>query len=286
MSPAVSVVIPTHDRPARLARAVASVLDQTVSDLEVIVVDDGSRPAVAGFDDDRVRVLRHDVALGAPAARNAGVAAGRGDVVAFLDDDDEWLPGKLARQLDVLESRPDVALVGCHHAEDGVPYRGPTRCNADQLRWSNFLGSTSFVAVRRSAVEGPWFTADLPTCQDWDLWLRAIGDEAVVVDEVLCRYSTTGPDRLTSDTAKRVAGHDRLMERYGATMSPGCRSYHRARRLLRLPRTASTWPRLLAGTAPSVTAILAAEVAAARRGRRAGDPGRGLRRLHRALEAR
>ncbi|MCU1485219.1 MAG: glycosyl transferase [Actinomycetia bacterium] len=282
--PAVSVVIPTHDRPEALLRAVASVLGQSVTDLEVVVVDDGSSRPVE-IHDDRVRVLRHEIALGAPSARNTGVAASTGDVVAFLDDDDQWLPGKLARQLAVLEARDDVALVGCHHEEAGAVYRGPTWTTAEQLRWSNFLGSTSFVVVRRSAVD-EWFDPALPTCQDWDLWLRAIGDgEAVVVPEVLARYTTTGDDRLTTDTAKRVAGHDRLVDRHGEEMSPACRAYHRARRLLRLPRTAGTWPKVLASTPPSVTAVLAAEIAAARVGARAGDPGRGLRRLHRSLEA-
>lgn len=281
--PAVSVVVPTHDRPVPLRRAVASALAQTVSDLEIIVVDDGSAEP-ARFDDERVRVLRHETALGAPAARNAGVAASRGDVVAFLDDDDEWLPAKLARQLAVLEARPELALVGCHHEQDGMAYRGPTTVTAGQLRWSNFLGSTSFVAVRRDAVD-EWFDPDLPTCQDWDLWLRAVGNgEAAVVPEVLARYTTTGDDRLTTDTAKRVAGHDRIVARHGEAMSPSCRAYHRARRLLRLPRTAGTWPRLLASTPPSVTAVLVTEIAAARAGARAGDPGRGLRRLHRSLE--
>ena len=149
--PAVSVVIPTHDRPDLLLRAVASVLAQTVTDLEVVVVDDGSARPVE-VHDDRVTVLRHDTALGAPAARNTGVAASTGDVVAFLDDDDQWLPTKLARQLAVLEARDDVVLVGCHHEEAGLAYRGPTWTTADQLRWSNFLGSTSFVAVRLSLI--------------------------------------------------------------------------------------------------------------------------------------
>ena len=227
----------------------------------------------------------HDVARGAPAARNTGVAASTGDVVAFLDDDGEWLPTKLARQLDVLDHRPDVALVGCHHEEDGAAYRGPTHTTAEQLRWSNFLGSTSFVAVRRSALD-EWFDPELATCQDWDLWLRAIGEgEAVVVPEVLVRYETAGDDRMTTDVAKRVRGHDQLLERHGASMSSACRAYHRARRLLRLPRSAATWPKVVASTPPSVLAVLGSEIVAARRGARVGDPGRGLRRLHQSLEA-
>lgn len=106
--PAVSVVIPTYDRAAVLPRAIDSVLGQTVEDLELLVVDDGSTDrapdVVAGYADDRVRCLRHEQNRGASAARNSGIEAASGDYVAFLDSDDEWLAGKLETQLAVLEA--------------------------------------------------------------------------------------------------------------------------------------------------------------------------------------
>src|SRR5688572_26839751 len=97
--PKVSVVIPTHNRPLMLRRAIDSVLAQTYQDFEIIVVDDGLRErsdnVVKLFEDDRIRYISHEQEHGAPAARNTGIKNSNGELIAFLDDDDEWLPQKL-----------------------------------------------------------------------------------------------------------------------------------------------------------------------------------------------
>lgn len=93
MEPLCTVVIPTFDRPASLARAVASALAQTLTPLEVVVVDDGSAPAAAVPDDPRVQLVRLAGNQGGAVARNAGIAAARGKYITFLDDDDVLLPG-------------------------------------------------------------------------------------------------------------------------------------------------------------------------------------------------
>ena len=91
-----SVVIPTRDRPRLLQRALASALRQVGVVAEVVIVDDGGSPPVAlAPTGGRVRVLRKDRSEGVSAARNAGIAAARGEWVAFLDDDDVWAPAKL-----------------------------------------------------------------------------------------------------------------------------------------------------------------------------------------------
>lgn len=115
-APKVSVVIPTHNRGAMLPRAVQSVLSQTFEDLELIVVDDHSddrTPQVlAGFTDKRVRSLRHPRNVGQSKALNTGINAARGAYVAFLDDDDVWLPDKLALQVAALDAAPpQVGLI-------------------------------------------------------------------------------------------------------------------------------------------------------------------------------
>src|SRR5437764_416053 len=101
--PELSVVIPTAGRPALVVRAVGSVLAQTLRDLEVIVVVDGLDPpseaALAALADPRLRMIVNPRSVGPGEARNVGVAAARAPWVAFLDDDDEWLPEKAARQL-------------------------------------------------------------------------------------------------------------------------------------------------------------------------------------------
>ncbi|WP_344650656.1 glycosyltransferase family 2 protein [Cryptosporangium japonicum] len=105
-----SVVIPTRNRPELVVRAVRSALAQTLRNLEVVVVVDGpdpaTRAALDGIGDDRVRAVELVESGGAPDARNAGVGAARGEWTAFLDDDDEWLPEKLATQLALARTSP------------------------------------------------------------------------------------------------------------------------------------------------------------------------------------
>ena len=97
--PTFSVVIPTHDRPALLASAVSSVVRQTFDDFEVVIIDDGSDPPVRSetFSDLRIplSVYRNERAQGVSAARNMGAVMATGDFLAFLDDDDLWVPEKL-----------------------------------------------------------------------------------------------------------------------------------------------------------------------------------------------
>src|SRR4051794_32636077 len=110
MTGAVTVVIPTHDRAALVPRAVRSALAQRDVELEVIVVDDGSRDATRevlgalAADGANVTVVRHDAPRGVATARNAGVERAAKPWVAFLDDDDVWAPTKLACQLAAIDA--------------------------------------------------------------------------------------------------------------------------------------------------------------------------------------
>lgn len=114
----VSVVIPTFRRPASVAKAIGSVLEQTVKPFEVIVVSDGPDPEVEevarSFNDPTVRVFCLATNKGAGAARNKGIEKATGDYIAFLDDDDIWYREKLKRQLEIVETAKEVnVLVGC-----------------------------------------------------------------------------------------------------------------------------------------------------------------------------
>src|SRR5271163_2107777 len=114
--PLVTAVIPCFNAAATLDRAIASVRAQSYPNLEIIAVDDGSR-------DDTLALLRQQEPLGvrvitqanggAPVARNTGIAAARGEFLAFLDADDEWHPDKLAQQVKILAAHPAMVLIGC-----------------------------------------------------------------------------------------------------------------------------------------------------------------------------
>lgn len=113
--PRVSVVLPTHNRPKLLAEALASIEAQTYPDWEVIVVDDGSEPpaeiSAATQRPERVRVLRHSTAQGGAAAKTAGMALARGDIITFLDDDDLYAPEFLARTVATLDRWDEIEVL-------------------------------------------------------------------------------------------------------------------------------------------------------------------------------
>ena len=117
MSPHVSVVLPTFDRADTLLRSVASVLDQTYRNLELIVVDDGSTDHSAALigdvKDARLRYVKLTRNRGQAAARNVGISESRGDLIAFQDSDDTWQSDKLEQQVNVLAANPEIAGVYC-----------------------------------------------------------------------------------------------------------------------------------------------------------------------------
>src|SRR3989344_2261209 len=117
----VSVIIPTYNRASLLSRAIESVINQTFKDFELIIVDDGSidntRDIVEGFRrmDARVKYLRQENS-GTPAGPlNTGIKYAKGQYAAFLDDDDEWLPSKLEKQIRLFQisKKPNLGIVGC-----------------------------------------------------------------------------------------------------------------------------------------------------------------------------
>jgi len=179
----VSVVIPTRDRWEWLSRALRSTLDQRDVEIEVIVVDDGSTDQTArrlkAVADPRIRVMRHEYSRGVAAARNAAVAAARGEWIAFLDDDDVWAPRRLAEQLEAIEAARAAwgwcAVVWVDERLrllNMVPAPAPGDLRA-LLRNHNAIGTPSCVVAHRDALlsAGP-FDERLSVMADWDLWIR------------------------------------------------------------------------------------------------------------------
>ncbi len=161
--PAISVVIATHNRAPMLRRALASVFDQGFESFEVIVVNDGSRDETAALllslAGPRLSVVHHPAALGAAAARNAGLKLARAPIVAFLDDDDEQLPGFLAETVRAHATPPRIDL-----AWTGVIFRRPDG-SEQTLGWKRWAATPRFVN-RLTGSCGISFRAD---------WLRQAG---------------------------------------------------------------------------------------------------------------
>lgn len=192
-SPLVSVVIPTRGRPELLYRAIDSVLKQTMPDLEVIVVVDGqddvSEDTLKSFEDPRIRWLVQPHQKGAPAARNRGFSVARGEWISLLDDDDEWLPEKLARQLDSAKASelryPIVAssLIARTPLKDyywprNVPTMNVPISEYIMARNSWFAGDrliqTSTVFAPTELFRKVPYAESLPKHQDWDWLLKAL----------------------------------------------------------------------------------------------------------------
>jgi glycosyltransferase involved in cell wall biosynthesis len=126
--PKVSVIIPAYNRANCIQRAIQSVQTQTCKDVEIIVIDDGSTDntseVVKSIPDNRIRYIGCKANRGAGAARNEGLKAAKGSYIAFLDSDDEWLPEKLARQVERMDSKPSeigVCICGAHIIKNGNP---------------------------------------------------------------------------------------------------------------------------------------------------------------------
>jgi glycosyltransferase involved in cell wall biosynthesis len=184
--PAVSVILPTHNRAALLARSVGSVLAQTWSDLELIVVDDGSTDDIAAalrpVRDGRLRLVRLPDRVGGARARNAGLLEARGRFIAFQDSDDEWLPTKLEKQMAAFAAAPaDIGVVycACWREVEGKQLHYP---RFDEpvvegdlhaaLLARNFIATPCAVARREVLDEVGGFDDAMPRYQDWDLWVR------------------------------------------------------------------------------------------------------------------
>jgi glycosyltransferase involved in cell wall biosynthesis len=192
-----SVLIGAYDSAPTLRRAIDAVLAQTVEDLELIVIDDGSSDDSAAIaravDDPRVRVLELGRNVGIARSLNAGIELAGADVVAVQDADDYSDPRRLERQLAVLEAEPDVAVVGCRMREVDEAGRelAPRTSFAagdvrDALMRFNPIPNTS-AAFRRDAVRAVGgYDARYRYAMEYDLWLRlAERWRVLTLDEVL-----------------------------------------------------------------------------------------------------
>lgn len=202
MRPVVSVVIPTHNRAGLIGDAIDSVLRQTYTNIEVIVVDNGSTDAtrervlVVAERDDRVRYY-HQENSGSPVGpRNRAVGLALGDYVAFLDSDDLWLPAKLEKQMARFESDSKTAIVysdffmiddsgerGATYFSLGTPHRGSVY---PELLVKNFIPNSTAVVKKSAYLDGGGQQERYKIGHDWDLWLKiAENSNVAYVDEPL-----------------------------------------------------------------------------------------------------
>ena len=218
-APRVSVAISTYNRAHLVGRAIRSALAQTVGDFELIVVDDGSAddtPAVlAAVGDPRLRIARHERNQGISRTRNTALGLVRGEWIAFLDDDNEWTPDYLERQLALAAARPEADVVYCRArlqytdrpaVEWGEVWQGRIFCRLLGV-WVPLMSGALIRTAALAAVGG--VDERLRATEDHDLWMRLAQrtDFAATPDVLLIRHERHGaqlsrnPALFASDVA-------------------------------------------------------------------------------------
>ncbi|MBE7445024.1 MAG: glycosyltransferase family 2 protein [Planctomycetia bacterium] len=242
MEKLVSVVIPTYNREHTIVRAIQSVLNQTYKTLEILIIDDNStdntEKVIQGFKDDRMKYLRHTCNMGGSAARNSGIRIAKGEYIAFLDSDDEWLPEKIEKQLNIFFKSDDtvgVVYTGFYVVNEYGEIHNQMIPNErgslfSKLLVGNCVGTTSIILAKTCylrRIEG--FDETLPSCQDWDLYLRL--SEICTFEfnvEPLVKYSRS--KNLESISNKKwavIAGHNKVLDKYKINKLPkGIRANH------------------------------------------------------------
>lgn len=200
-NPFFSVIIPVYNRESVIHRAVESVLNQNYDQFELIIVNDGStdnsKKSIMSYCDTRINYVETKN-LGVSHARNFGIRLSKGSHLAFLDSDDQWLPGKLGTDADFIMQHPQIKI----HQSDEIWVRKGKRVNkknfhkkisGDIFKESLFLCmiSPSSVVIERSLFEKcGTFDERMKVCEDYDLWLRITCryDVGLIDKEMIIKY--------------------------------------------------------------------------------------------------
>ena len=225
--PTVSVVIPTHNRAHYIKETIGSVLAQTYSDYEIIVVDDRSTDNTAeiiqGLSNDKPIRYFSQPCGSAPAARNFGLQQAQGKYIAFLDSDDLFMPEKLAKQVAFLDEHASVAFVHAGYEKfsdqgEDLGYRDTSRISGNYyiqmlLDWSVLI-ATPCVLVRKTVLDEVGdFDEQMRAAEDLDLWRRiAQRYEIGVIPEMLCRVRVH-PGSLSTGKVKAAASFERYLDK-------------------------------------------------------------------------
>lgn len=231
--PLISVIITTFNRIDRLELALNSVVSQTYNHIEVIVVNDGDKTIFnnwwskyfkennsSHFD---VKFFHTEI-KGANAARKLGLKKSKGEYVAFLDDDDIWLPTKLENQLQVIQSDADIVLVTSNfikinkHGERLKEIWLSKKMTFNDLLFKNIIGGFSFPLIKREVLKEEYFPDDLESCQDWNLWLNLFcnnpGKKFLNTSsfEVLYLTENNNKNKISSSPVKKINGYSLVLD--------------------------------------------------------------------------
>lgn len=229
--PYVSVILPTFNRADKIMASIDSVLRQTYSNYELIVIDDGSvdrtKEVISAIEDSRVRYIKLDQNRGQAAARNIGIQSAIGDYIAFQDSDDKWLPGKLEMQVNALKETGADTGISYHQMrysteQDNtilVPGSDMDICNKSgdiyrELLMHNIIGMPTLVVKKSCIDDVGMFDETMRSLEDYDFVLRlAKKYKAIYIDEVLLEASMSDGG-VSSNIVNYMISNCLLVQRY------------------------------------------------------------------------
>lgn len=231
----ISCIITTYKRPIEtLKRAIDSVVNQTYKNIELIVINDAPheykireeiKELLENYNMIPITYFIHEKNMGACQARNTGIEKARGNLVAFLDDDDEWLPTKLEKQYELMK-KEDVDLVYCSHyeinknqkvklVEEQLAINKKIGNDFERLLCENYIGSTSYPLIKLEVIKRVGgFNTDLKSSQDYELWLRITKEFNIAyLNEPLVKYYITSGS-ISDNMENKIQGFNYILNKF------------------------------------------------------------------------
>jgi glycosyltransferase involved in cell wall biosynthesis len=225
--PEVSIIIPTYNREDILPRAIDSVLDQTFSDFELIIVDDGSSDGTEGviksYSDDRLKYIRHRTNRGQNQARNTGIKSATGKYISYLDSDDEFLPAYLEEVVTVLNDSDDE-VGGVFTAREAVRngnveqrdvIKGEIDVNDITTSWVHDIGSNTELTYKSSILDDIGLhDPEIVRITDVDFYMQILSEYKMIgVNKYLCRHHSS-ENNVSSDAELTIDGQRAFINKY------------------------------------------------------------------------
>ncbi|MFH0846035.1 MAG: glycosyltransferase family 2 protein [Patescibacteria group bacterium] len=238
LNPKISVIIPTHNRPELLERAIQSVLCQTFQDFEIIVIDDGlekrADKIISQISDERIQYIQNIKNLGASASRNVGINKAKGKYITFLDDDDEFYPEKIEKQYQIIEaSFEKIDFVYCivdvysqqsgdfiytqkHDFKEGVQ-----SFFEEALSLKMAVATPSIFCKKKKVLEIGGFDENFPNAEDKDFFIRlSKNSQGFFINQSLVKvnFFDEKENRLSGNLKSRIIGREMLIKKYNTDL--------------------------------------------------------------------